>query len=314
MALEQRISSRAVIGMFYRILSQITGQSWVNAISMYIPSDQDEEEYAWLGQSPQMQEWVGKRQAKGLREDGQTVKNKHFEATLDILVRHLRRDKTGQVRIRIAELARRGLSHWAKLLSTLIIDGETGVCYDGQYFFDTDHLEDDSGTQDNDITTDISELPVEVAGTTTNPSPQEMAQAIIKSIVQMQGFVDDVGEPMNEDASNFLVMVPLPYYQPAINGLAMPAHTGEGVQRPRNINIEVVSNARLSAWTDKFVTFRTDGDVKPFIRQEETGIVMKAKAENSEYEFDTDAHQYGIDSWREVAYGYWQHAVLNQLT
>ena len=35
---------------------------------------------------------------------------------------------------------------------------------------------------------------------------------------------------------------------------------------------------------------------------------LKAKAEGSEYEFDNDAHQYGVDTWRNVAYGYWQEA------
>ena len=74
-------------------------------------------------------------------------------------------------------------------------------------------------------------------------------------------------------------------------------------------------NPRLTAasWTDEFVTFRTDGSVKPLIRQEETEPVVKVKDENSEYAFDNDAIQIGIDTWRNVGYGRWQGAVLNTL-
>ena len=59
---------------------------------------------------------------------------------------------------------------------------------------------------------------------------------------------------------------------------------------------------------------RADGDVKAFIRQEETAVQIKAKAEGSEYEFDHDAHQYGVDTWRNVGYGYWQQACQVTLT
>ncbi len=37
-------------------------------------------------------------------------------------------------------------------------------------------------------------------------------------------------------------------------------------------------------------------------------LSVGAKAEGSEYEFDNDAHQYGIKAIRNVGYGYWQYA------
>jgi len=310
----KRITSRAVIGEFYKTLNAGTGARWINPISMYFTSDQDSEEYAWLGMAPTLQKWIGGRNAKGFRENGLTIENLHFEATIEVLVRMMRRDKSGQVMVRIRELARRANTHWASLLTTLIQNAESQACYDGQFFFDTDHEEGKSGTQSNDITTDISTLPAQVHGTAALPSPEEMQQAIIKSVVQMIGFKDDQGEPMNEDATSFLVMVPLSMYIPATNAISIPRVAGVSAQSdmPDNINIQIEANPRLT-WTDKFATFRTDGEVKPMIRQEETGAIMKAKAEGSEFEFDNDAHQYGIDTWRNVGYGYWQHAVLNQL-
>lgn len=309
-----KLTERQVIGTFYRALSQNTGAGWVNLVSNHFTSDQAYEDYAWLGQTPMMREWIGGRNAKGLREDSFLIRNKHYEATLDILVSDLRRDKSGQALVRIAELARRSNAHWASLLSQLIVAASASVCYDGQYFFDTDHAEGKSGTQSNDITVDISGLPVQVNGTPTNPSIEEMQLAIAAGITQIVSYLDDQGEPMNEDANAFAVMTPVSLMNKAMQAVATPAQVAASQTAlqalQQDFSVQVVPNARLSSWTDKFAVFRTDSAIKSFIRQEETGVQLKVKGEGSEYEFDNDAHQYGIDSWRNVGYGYWQNSCL----
>ena len=309
----QALSSRAIMGMYYKKLSQDVGASWVGKITNLFNSDQESETYKWLGQVPAMREWIGGRNAKGFTSNGITIENKHYESTLEVEVRELRRDKTGQLRVRITEHARRALSHWATLLNTLIENGESTVCYDGQFFFDTDHSEGDSGSQSNDISVDISELPVTVAGTTTLPSVEEMQLAIDEGIMQITSFLDDQGEPMNEDARSFVVMVPKSFQRVArqavySSGQVAASQTVMDAMKA-DFNIEVVTNPRLS-WTTKFAVFRVDSEVKPLIRQQETDVKIKAKAEGSEYEFDNDAHQYGMDAWRNVGYGYWQNACL----
>jgi len=290
------------------------GAPWIDAISNYFTSDQSSEEYAWLGMSPTMREWVGGRQAKGFRENGLTITNKHFEATLEILVRDMRRDKTGQIKARIQDLAKRSTTHWASLISTLILNAEAGVCYDGQYFFDTDHSEGDSGTQSNDISVTLSALPCPLHGTTTFPSVPDMQLSLAKGVSQIVSFKDDQGEPMNEDASSFLVMVPISLMTVAMQAVATPMQVAESQTAleslKQNFSISVVPNARLSSWTNKVALFRTDSAIKSFIRQEETAVAMKVKGEGSEFEFDNDAHQYGIDTWRNVGYGYWQNSCL----
>jgi phage major head subunit gpT-like protein len=308
-----KITERQVIGNFYKALAIATGAPWLDAVSNYFTSDQAIEEYTWLGMTPAMREWIGGRNAKGFREESFKIRNKHFEATLEVLVRDLRRDKTGQLMVRINELARRANTHWASLISHLVIDGEATDCYDGQYFFDTDHEEGESGAQSNDIEVDISAEPVATGGSTTSPAVAEMQFAIAKSIQQIVSFVDDQGEPMNEDATQFLVMVPVPYMNVALQAAATPAQVAE-TQSALNalkgkFRIDVAVNPRLS-WTEKFVTFRTDSYLKSFIRQEEVGVQLKVKGSGSEYEFDNDAHQYGLDSWRNVGYGMWQNSCL----
>lgn len=312
------LGSRAIIGEFYKTLEQDLGNSWIPSVSNYFTSDQDSETYKWLGMVPQMREWIGGRNAKGFRDNGITIENKHFEATLEVLVRELRRDKTGQILVRVRELAQRANAHWAKLLSSLILNGASSVCYDGQYFFDTDHAEGDSGTQSNSISVDISALPSAVHGSTTAPSVEEMQGSIMNAIQAIYGFKDDQGEPLNENARNFLVMVPPSLWQPAMSAVYTPLagalQTSMDQIRMGGLTIIPVVNARLSTWTANLAVFPTDSEVKPFIRQEEESIQMKAIAEGSELEFKEDKHHYGLDSWRNVGYGIWQNACLVTMT
>lgn len=310
----QGLSSRAIIGEFYATLEQDPGAAWINSLSNLFQSDQDSETYKWLGMSPMMREWIGGRQAKGFRENGITIVNKEFEATLEVLLKELRRDKTGQVMVRVRELAERTNAHWAKLLTTLLIDGESTVCYDGQFFFDTDHSEGDSGTQSNDLTSNIV--------TTTAPTTGEMETAILKSIEAMLGFKDDQGEPMNENARAFSIMVPVPFMSAAAAALGSQIIVDSSTSRSNTIitlgniggfSVRPIVNARLT-WTEKFATFREDGQVKALIRQEEEPVTISAIAEGSELEFRENKHHYGVKATRNVGYGYWQRACLTTFT
>lgn len=311
------LSSRAIIGEYFARLEQ-GAAGWANVLSNSFRSDQAGEEYKWLGMSPAMREWIGGRHAKGLRDNGYTIRNRPFESTLEISIDDLRRDKTGQIMVRIAEHVDRANAHWARLLSTLIVDAESTACYDGQSFFDTDHNEGDSGDQSNDISVDISALPVPTTahGSTTAPAPEELMHAILEGAQTMLGFVDDQGEPINENARQFMVMVPTSFWKSAVTALNVPT-LAQGATNilasADGFNFSLQVNPRLS-WTTKLALFRTDGNVKPFIRQEEVPVQVSAIAEDSELEFTKRMHQYGLYASGNVGYGYWQQACMVTLT
>jgi phage major head subunit gpT-like protein len=298
---QQGLGSRAIIGTFYEILEMSKDKAWQFQIGMEFKSNQDSETYKWLGFSPAMREWLGGRQAKGLRENGITIANKRYESTLEIDVDDLRRDKTGQIRVRIAELADKVNQHWASLLTSLITN-TTALCYDGQLFFDTDHAEGASGTQLNTLAAaQVGTLDVTTAAA---PTANEMAQAILGCAGYMYGYKDDQGEPMNEDAKGFSVMVPVNLWSAAAQAISQNLlSTGTGA----------VDNPRLTT-TTVFYIFRTDGRAKPFILQNEEDVVMNAIAEGSEEEFKNNRHLYGVKALRNVGYGYWQHAVKATLS
>lgn len=308
-----QLSSRAIIGRFYQTLEG-GESSYVNDLTFPIDSNQEVEEYKWLGMTPQMREWIGGRQAKGLRAEGFSLRNRPYEATLEIDTRDLRRDKTGQIMVRVDEMADRANRFKGKLLSDRLLAGESEVCYDGQYYFDTDHSEGKSGAQSNKISVDISALPVSTHGTTAAPSAAEVSYMIAQSIQTMLGLKDDQGEPINEEAREFLVQVSIPYLTAASHALSgRPLEQGDTsvVGSMDGFTVRAVANPRLT-WTDKLAVFRTDGRVKPFILQEEAPVSLDAIAEGSELEFKEKKHQYGIEWEGAVGFGMWQHAVLAQ--
>ena len=302
------LGSRAIIGSFFNELQQNLGASWIPGCSMEFLCNQESETYKWLGMSPAMREWIGGRHAYGLREQGVTIINKKFEATMEVLVDEIRRDKTTQVMLRVAELARRTNAHWASLLTTLIVAGTSTACYDSSYFFYTAHSEGDSGSQNNDLTG--------AAATNTQPTSAEMEAAIMACIQAILGFKDDQGEPMNEDAKEFMIMVPAVYLAPAV-AATKNEFTSAGVSNTlvnmKGFGINLVVNPRLSSGAI-FYAFRTDAKTKALIRQSEEDVTIAAVAEGSELEFNEDKHHYGVKAIRNVGYGYWQHACVYTFT
>ena len=130
------LSSRAIQGEFYNQLSLNSGVPWVEDISAKFLSDQASETYEQLGMIASMEEWKGGNNAKMLDMLGNiTIINKLFDSTIQVKVAEKRRDKTGQVQIRINDLVRKAQAHWAKILTELLITGQSVAGQDGQFFF-----------------------------------------------------------------------------------------------------------------------------------------------------------------------------------
>jgi len=297
------LTSRAVVGRFYRRLEEYARSAWWTRLAMHFTSNQQAETYKWLGMVPQVREWIGGRQVKPLRNQGITIVNKTWESTIRIDADEQRRDKTGQIMVRVNELARRVATHPNKLLTTLMSNAESALAYDGQAYFSTSHAEGDSGAQSNSISFD--------AGTPTAPSDEEMYNAIVNGVAQIASFQDDQGEPMNESAREFLVMVPMSFLASTL--IALAGRTTDNMPNPLAngdpFRVTWVANPRLT-WTSKFALFRTDGSTRPFIFQEELPVQVQVLAEGSELEVNENQHQYGVKAIHEAGYGFWQDACL----
>lgn len=307
--------SRDVIGSFRKAYADSIDGSWATKIATRINTDKETETYRWLGAAPSLREWRGYRLYRGLGRYTMSITNLKYEASLRFDLDDLRRTvKAGnQIPVVLAEMAAKAAKHPEQLLTTLITDGDTttsGLAYDGQQFFDTDHSEGASGTQLNDLT--ATQVPAADVTTATAPTAAEWAATLLQTIGYMYGWVDDVGDPINGDAKNFVVMVgTAPLYAGLVQAIGLNA-LASGADNPlralQGINITPILNPRRSAATSEFDIFRTDGNVSPFIHQVEVPLTTQMVGAGSETEFEEDAHKFGVKVVEGAGYGYWQHA------
>lgn len=116
----------------------ITQEDW-KKLGKLMTSDSKSNTYAWLSQFPSFREWVGSRLHKAVSEKAYTVPNRKFEATVDVQRTDAEDGMLGQYGA-IAESQGQSLSDLKNdLMFQALQDGFTTACYDGQYFFDTDH-------------------------------------------------------------------------------------------------------------------------------------------------------------------------------
>lgn len=108
-------------------------------LAMVVPSTTASNTYAWLGQFPKLREWVGDRVIKNLEAYDYAIANKLFESTVRVARTELEDDQYGVYSPLMEEMGRASGDHPDELIFSLLADGLHHSCYDGQFFFDTDH-------------------------------------------------------------------------------------------------------------------------------------------------------------------------------
>lgn len=109
-------------------------------IAMRVGSTARDETYGWIGQFPQMREWLtGEREVKQLEAFGYSITNRKFESTIGISREDFADDKLGIFKPMFAEMGHTARQHADTMIFPLLASGFTSMCYDGQNFFDPDH-------------------------------------------------------------------------------------------------------------------------------------------------------------------------------
>ncbi len=264
-----------------------------------IVSTSDQETYKWLGTVPQVREWGTGRLAKGLRSESYSVENLKYEATLEVDRDEISDDQTGQIKLRIGELAQRAATHKDYLISQLLIDGETAGnnSYDGVTFFGTTHESGASGQQSNLLTFDAVDP--------NSATVDEFKESLKAAISQMLGFKDDQNEPMLISTTGLLCVVP-----PTLLFAATEAINASVIDNENNAlqGIARVISLPWLADQSKWYLTKTDGVVRPFIFQDREPIEFNARAEDSDEGFRREKFLYGVRARYRMAYGYWQFA------
>lgn len=113
--------------------------TYYDQLCMMTKSQGRDEVYAWLGQMPQIREWVGERHIQSLVQHGFMIKNRKFESTISIGRTEIEDDRVGVYSPMFEDFGRSIAEFPDHLLTELIENGFTAPCYDNQNFFDTEH-------------------------------------------------------------------------------------------------------------------------------------------------------------------------------
>lgn len=111
---------------------------WQRVASM-IPSSTKTNAYAWLGQFPMLRQWVGERQYQSMLLSGYELTNQKFEATVTVKRDDIEDDQYAVYGPLFTEYGRAAATHPDIEIFAAIQNGESGICFDGQPFFDADH-------------------------------------------------------------------------------------------------------------------------------------------------------------------------------
>ena len=181
-------------------------------VSTIVQSNGADEEYGLLGNMPGVREWVGPRIFNELRAAKFTVTNKLWEASLLFEKDNIADDRIGLYGPIMEQLAIEAGYHPDELLfETMIVGGATTLCFDGQYFYDTDHSWGSSGT--------LSNLKTYNASDHTAVTAAEFKAAFIQAKNTMLDFKNDQGKllnrPTTRSLNSLLCVVPTELYQPA---------------------------------------------------------------------------------------------------
>lgn len=279
--------------------------TYFHDLTTRIQSNADTETYKWLGSMPRMREWGTGRVARGLRTESYSVENLKYEATIEVDRDEIADDKTGQIRIRIGELAERAASHKDYLVAQLLINGELSGfnSYDGVTFFNQNHVSGDSGVQSNMLTHEA----VDPDDATT----EEFKGALKAAIGAMMAFKDDRGEPMSISATGLVCAVPTTMYLTALEAVnaTMISNTSNVLAgAARVIAFPWLSNA------SKWYLLKTDRVVRPLIFQDREPVEFTALTEESDEGFRREKFLYGVRARYRITYGYWQYAVCTDFT
>lgn len=283
--------------VFFEALDATIGD--YERIATIVPSESDEENYPWLGAVPAVREFVDERMPLGLLEHNYTIRNKTWESSVAIERAAIEDDKYGQIRLRIQSLAREARRHMDELVFTLLKNGFSSTCYDGQYFFDTDHASGESGTQSNKGTSALE------------------ASSLQAAITAMMKFKDDRGRALGVTPD--LLVVPPDLQWAAMELLESTYWPEEGSSTAKlssNVlkgKLDLLVSPYLTDPNDWFVLC-TRGVVKPVILQSRTPVEFAALEADSESGFMRDQYVYGVRARYNAGYGLWHMAYGSQVS
>lgn len=309
------LDNKNLIGLFDKIYEEHFADSWATRVGTYVGSTLATETYGWLGAAPSLEELKGDMAEEQFNKFSYALANVEYAKAIKIAEKDMRRDKIGQLQMRIGEMAEKAAMHWNSLVTTLITSNGNG--YDGAAFFSTSHAESGSNQKNLLTSTEVSALDVTTA---TAPTPDEAAKCVQGVIGKFYELTDDKGDPINGTARDFTVMCPTAEIWGPMRHAVAAENLSSGASNPlrglqgEGIKIDVVLNPLLRAQTSNFYVFRNDSPVKSFILQEEVAVEPVVSSKDNDEYIKFRRFLFSIYTSRAAGYGRWQSAMKATLS
>jgi phage major head subunit gpT-like protein len=122
-----------------------------------VPSSARKGVYSWVADQPDMRKWYGERVIHNFVSRSVELENEDWEYTFEVDRKDIEYDNLGVYADR-GRIAGDVAGRWYdKVVTDAMIAGTTTLCFDGQYFYDTDHPVNfdvsSAGTYSNKLTT-----------------------------------------------------------------------------------------------------------------------------------------------------------------
>lgn len=264
--------------------------------AMLVPSTGKQNDYSWLSSFPRMRKWVGDKVIKALAAFKYTIVNEDFEATVEVDRNDIVDDNLG---IYGPQAESAGFSA-AQLPDEIIADIKngsfTGLCYDGQYFHDTDHAVGDG-----------------LGGTVSvsNKGTKKLSNATLVAAdasygaarLAIMSFKDDEGRPLGIVPN--VLEVP-PALESMGNLLLTADKLNDNSPNPYKGTAILLVNPRLTSTTAWFLHCTTM-PIKPFILQErQKPVFVQQTTQESDDVFMRRKFKFGAEARYNGGYGLWQ--------
>lgn len=264
-------------------------QPWYARLAMEVPSSTSETTYAWMAKIPGLREWVGERVVQNASSYDYSIKNRDFELTLEVDRNKIEDDQLGIFNPMLDMMGQQARKWPDDLIKSLISGGESTLCFDGQYFFDTDHPVDkrdpDKGTQSN--------LFAGTALTAANYAAVRASMAALKG---------EDGRPLGVLPN--LLVVP-----PQLEGTARTILNAELIGGDTNVwrnSAELLVIPELADAPTEWYLFDVSRPVKPFVfQQRKAPEFTYITRPDSESVFLRKTYLYGVDARGNAGYALW---------
>jgi phage major head subunit gpT-like protein len=259
--------------------------------AMLVPSTAAQNLYAWLDRFPKMREWIGDKVVKALGAQAYTIINKEWEATVSVLRKDIETDQLG-IYGPMAQDAGFSAKQWPDELVAALKNGAfTALCYDGQYFYDTDHLVAGASVSNR------SAVALSAATGAAAAASYGAGRTAIMS------FKDDEGRPLGLIPN--LLEVP-PALETVGRILCDADKLGDDTPNPYKGTATLLVNPWLTSTTAWFLHV-TNRPIKPFIfQQRKAPAFVQQTNMDSDDVFMRGEYKFGAESSGNGGYGLWQ--------